>query len=158
MEQVKITLTPNGITALDRVASWLEAGAPHVLVGEDGRRLDGFDMEYGVAQGECGTSCCIAGAVYQFQELGYAGNYANYWGEVAPLTKDLLVGEKGESSHIDNCRDELSKLFLPWGYYETEEGGRESDYFNDTAKAAQVIRHLLATGYIDWTVAGYFES
>lgn len=158
MEQVQITLTPNGIAALDRVAKWLEAGAPHVVVDNDGRRLDGFDMEYGVTQAQCGTSCCIAGAVYQFQQLGEPKNTANFWNEVSPRAKDFLVGQYDGEDHTEEQRDELAKLFLPWEYYETEDGGKQSDHFNDTANAARVIRHLIATGYVDWTVGGYVES
>lgn len=159
MEQVKITLTPNGRDALEKVAQWLEAGAPHVLLDVTGRRLDGFDMEYGVTQAACGTSCCIAGAVYQFEGLGHNGSYASFWSDVNPIAKDFLVGEYSfDDDNISEQRDELAKLFLPWDYYENEYGENESRHFNDTERAAKVVRHLLATGYIDWTVAGYVES
>jgi hypothetical protein len=40
---------------LEQLATWLEAGAPHVT----------FDMLYGAAvEPDCGTTCCMAGAAF----------------------------------------------------------------------------------------------
>jgi hypothetical protein len=40
---------------LEQLATWLEAGAPHIT----------FNMDVGAAvEPECGTSCCMAGAAF----------------------------------------------------------------------------------------------
>ena len=61
-------LTTEQRKVLNTVIRWLAAGAPHTKTGFD------FDMSRGIAKygdtepGDCGTSCCIAGAAVAFAE------------------------------------------------------------------------------------------
>lgn len=141
----KITLTPHGRKALEKVAKWLEAGAPR-MVTKSGRELGVFDMNYGIAPpheatGHCGTACCIAGAVCQFEqlvELDDGGAYFHGDRGVGATARDFL----GLSEQDAN------RLFVPW----TEEGAEEATEHYDHVLAGAVIRGLLNDGVIDWNV------
>ena len=141
------------IAALDRVAKWLEAGAPHTAT-PGGIPVTGFDMSRGVAidADACGTVCCIAGAVCQFEGVTNAevadmlaadeGNWRelSWWGlgGVAVQAQEILglTSEQAES------------LFTPDGYADAE---TDAEYRPLTAAlAARVIRHLIATGDVNW--------
>lgn len=141
------------IAALDRVAVWLEAGAPHTAT-PGGIPVTGFDMSRGVAiDGKgCGTVCCIAGAVCQFEGVTNAevadmlatgeGNWRElgWWGTggVAMQAQEIL----GLTS------EQADSLFTPIGYNSDE---WEDDYRPlPAALAARVIRHLIATGDVNW--------
>lgn len=147
-------LSDRGRQALEKVAEWLEAGAPHVCT-DAGRRIDEFDMSFGVVTTSgCGTSCCIAGAIVQFEGLGtlnYAGSmtFGGYAEEenVEKLARNLLGIDYGDAK----------ELFLPWETIDVEEypyleGNPEP--FSDPEVAAKVIRNYLETGIIDWIGAG----
>lgn len=140
------------IAALDRVAKWLEAGAPCTAT-PGGVPVTGFDMSRGVAidaEG-CGTVCCIAGAACQFEGVTNAaagimladdrtGYELGWWGAngVAMQAQEIL----GLTS------EQADSLFTPIGYNSDE---WEDDYRPLTAAlAARVIRHLIATGDVNW--------
>lgn len=139
-------LTPHGRAALEKVARWLEDGAPHVSL-EGGLKLDRFNMSRTVRTTECGTSCCIAGAVCQFEGLGLSlfsremGREMPWHGEGGAA--QLVVEYLG----LDLEDDETlwGKLFCPWEHFDGPDWS-----FNAPARGAAVIRHFLATGEVDW--------
>lgn len=136
------------IAALSRVAKWLEAGAPHTAT-PSGPPVTGFDMSRGVAIDDagCGTVCCIAGAACQFEGVtnaGVAGMLAadegdwrelGWWG-VADQAQEIL----GLTS------EQADSLFMPDGHATGQADGRPLT----AALAARVIRHLIATGDVNW--------
>jgi hypothetical protein len=129
-----------GKQALIDVALWLEAGAPHK--GD----VDGFDLSVGVAMRDpaCGTVCCIAGALVQFNEpvteklksqMEYDDDDHEYnWGTV--FRRGMAIAELTE--------EQAEALFEPdvWDRSEVT-----------PAEAARVIRHFVETGEVDWGVA-----
>ena len=134
-------ITQKGRKALVTVAEWLEAGAPHKMLG-NGLQVDRFDMEKVVeVNASCGTSCCIAGAVCQFEGLGMGNRYRDGGLEWAgneggfELAKDFIGLETREAN----------QLFMPWNYFDGD-----SESYNSAARGAAVIRHLLTTGEVDW--------
>lgn len=163
LSPIVVPLTDKGKKALVKVAEWLEAGAPHVRISEEGRRLDSFDMEYGVIHSNsCGTSCCVAGAICQFEELGrLKGMDLSFFGDngVAKYATMLLLGKDypdGTFSVISGPRD-LDALFCPWYHFAPIDGENECEAYNNTADAAKVIRHYIATNEIDWAITGKFK-
>lgn len=138
------------IAALDRVAKWLEAGAPHTAT-PGGIPVTGFDMSRGVAVDDagCGTVCCIAGAVCQFEGVTNAevadmlatweANWHELsWWNIAAQAQEIL----GLTS------EQAASLFTPEGY---DVRAWEDEYRPLTAAlAARVIRHLIATGDVNW--------
>lgn len=150
-----IVANPNAVVALTKVAEWLENGAPHVVLDKAGRVIDRFDMNYGVDQSSgCGTSCCIAGAIVQFEGLGdlYSGGLG-FWGDHGVETL--------AHNFIGDDRRTLNMLFLPWDYFEPVDGENYDEQarpFSDPEKAAKVVRHYLATGEVDWTIAGFVRK
>lgn len=142
------------IAALDRVAKWLEAGAPHTAT-PGGIPVTGFDMSRGVAidvKG-CGTVCCIAGAVCQFEGVtnAEAGMLAEKgWGELGWWGTGGVASQAQEILGLTS--EQADNLFMPEGYNSDEwEDEWEDDYRPLTAAlAARVIRHLIATGDVNW--------
>lgn len=138
-------LSDKATAALVKVAEWLENGAQHVTIDANGREIDSFDMEYGVNEKDgCGTACCIAGAVYQFE--GLHGNYGpgDFFCEVSPQAKKFLKGD----DLTEEEQEALDALFLPWDFFDYT----DTEEFSDPKRAAKVIRHLLATGIVDWDI------
>ena len=137
-----IELTPHGRAALEKVARWLEDGAPHVEPNP-GMMLDRFNMSRTVHTTDCGTSCCIAGAICQFEGLGVR----EYMREMPWLGDDgaaaLVVDYIGLD--LDDDEDTLGKIFVPWEHFEGPDWT-----FNAPARGAAVIRHFLETGEVDW--------
>lgn len=134
-------VSEQGRAALIKVAEWLEAGAPHTVLPH-GLRVDTFDMTVPVGvDDECGTSCCIAGAVCQFEGLGLevrdADGSLGWMGDIGAM--DLAGAFLGM-----DLRSQL-KMFEPWNHFY---GDDES--FNAAPRGAAVIRHFLATGEVDW--------
>lgn len=129
-----------GKQALIDVAVWLEAGAPHK--GD----VAGFDLSVGVEMRDpaCGTVCCIAGALVQFNEpvtekLKAQMENDDYDSEYNWST----IFERGmEIAGLDD--DDASALFEPdvWDRSEIT-----------PAQAALVIRHYVATDEVNWDVA-----
>lgn len=137
---------------LAKIAAWLEAGAKHSTMvfnmssGLVVTNVSTFDRSKPT---ECQTSCCIAGAAVQFfGDMEQMSNSAALrsgdaetgakelsWYEVSDQAADLL----GLSAGDDRA------LFVPSLRF----GGDLPDY-NDPAWAARTIRHLIATGEVDW--------
>lgn len=133
-------ISPKGEKALIQVAEWLEAGAPHVDV--NGRKIDDFDMEYSIHNDSCGTSCCIAGSVCQFNGLGVLDDDGGmeFWSDTSDDVLSLSTDYLGIS------KENADLLFLPWNWFECQ---NESDFSNPTV-AAKVVRHFVDTGVVDW--------
>jgi hypothetical protein len=146
-------MTGVNLPLLDKVAKWLEAGAPHTVIYDD-VVVAGFDMDVGIASnvnednfdqygdwngGEapgCGTTCCIAGAVIQFGSVPVQVNagkeypwYGVLEGAIMALNIEPLDAER---------------LFKP------ERMGR----YSDPVKVAVVLRHFMVTGEVDWKLYG----
>lgn len=143
-------MNKQGKQALIKVAEWLEDGAQHVEL-DSGHKLDSFDIEHSITSfAGCGTACCIAGALVQFEnlvDLGLAtSNQTQFFdeededGELVPgvmtLAKDYL-----EIEHTD-----AQKLFLPWDHF----GSETFQEFSDPERASKVIRHYLESGEVNW--------
>lgn len=136
-------VTQQGRKALVKVAEWLEAGAPHVTLPND-LQVDRFDMESPVVVDEyesCGTSCCIAGAVCQFQGLGLA--VRGFDGGLDWCGQDGARELAG--SFLNISEDERDRLFEPWNHFMDD-----SESYNSAPRGAAVIRHFLLTGEVDW--------
>lgn len=136
-----------GIDALVRVAEWLELGAPHVEISK-GFEISEFDMETVVSSNgnDCGTACCIAGAICQFEMLGLdkrdaSGNleWNNPEGTEGAfyMVRDFL-GMEDLQAH---------KLFEPFNI------DIEPFEYNNPKIAAKVIRTFIKTGVVDWDAA-----
>ena len=129
------------IERLSEIATWLEAGAPH----EEGGMA--FDMNYvyftqeeaaglfgksHVLPKDCGSVACIAGTAVAWYNPDYLNNYCEgYAAQALGLTEKEAV-----------------MLFSPLDYY-------YDDGLPDFSpkSVAKVIRNLIKTGKIDWSVA-----
>lgn len=142
-------ISEQGVKALEKVITWLEAGAPHVKIAE-GIEIDVFDMEYSVEAEHdlgdtCGTACCIAGAVCQFEMLGmdkrskdnslpwYSSSWDDTIGVLEITTEYLGISE-----------EDAEPLFTPFDY------GVEQEIYNNPKHAAKVVRKFINTGIVDW--------
>lgn len=134
-------VSPKGRIALGKVAEWLEAGAPHKALPK-GLQVDSFNMSYSIEVSDCGTSCCIAGAVCQFEALGVehrsSGGSLGWTGENGVME---LAGAFLGMELADQVR-----LFEPWNHF----SHWANEDFNEPARGAAVIRYFLATGKVDW--------
>lgn len=137
-----MALTDEGRKALERVADWLEDGAPHTDVGYGSH---GFDMAYGVetdphGTGICGTVCCIAGAVCQFEKLGGERN-AHYF---SYFDSDRAGAGTVAREFLGLTEAQANRLFMPYNHYHcvSEDLG--------PAHAARVVRRFLETGEVHW--------
>ena len=146
MDNLLKLLSPEGIKRLTEVTEWLEAGAPHRKI--EGGVVDAFEMDVGVTiDTDCGTACCIAGAVCQFNQpfdlsdgLGEQQNEVNWRGEEGVMARALsLLGlnRSGEGLRLAH------RIF------------RANDHNEHiTAEvAARVMRHFLNTGELEWPEA-----
>lgn len=134
-------ISQRGQVALEKVAGWLEAGAPHQSL-EHGLQVDVFDMSVAVTVDPlCGTSCCIAGAVCQFEALGLGSRTSD--GSMDWMLSGGAMDIAGAYLGME-FMDQF-RLFEPWHHFLGE-----SDSFNAPARGAAVIRHFLATGKVDW--------
>lgn len=118
---------------LVKLAEWLEAGAP------EKKGVAGFDMSSYVEVRKCGTVCCLAGAAQCFFDPKHTVKNLNKWwpdwdwSEAAellgldPTTADALF-------HPDQISDTMC-----WEHIKPKQ-------------AARVVRHLIETGKVDWTV------
>lgn len=126
---------------LKPVIQWLKDGAPHVK----DKQIGAFDMSAGVdcdetkALAACGTTCCIAGAVCQFNEpfeitKSHAGWYNSpEWPEVASRARGLL-GLRYREANL---------LFVTYSH----------DWLKvEPTEAAAVLENFLQTGEVDWEV------
>jgi len=110
------------VERLTEIAEWLDRGAPERRVS--GGVINGFDMEsFYDDHAACGTTCCIAGAAVAFHK-GYSALDA--W-NVDDIAQELL----------GLTREQAGELFF-------------SGFGSTPQHAASVIRHLIATGTVDW--------
>lgn len=145
-------ISVQGRKALEKVADWLERGAPHVDV--NGRSLDNFDMNFAVMTGGCGTSCCVAGAVVQFEGLGTLREDGSL---LFDSNRSQTGADELATEFLGISETDAQRLFMPWENDEfVTNNYLESNAkpFSDIAVAAKVIRTYLATGEIDWEAAG----
>lgn len=121
------------VDKLTEIAEWLEAGAP------ERDYVNEFHMANFIRANGCGTSCCIAGAAVQFECHGACGSTLDTYSapEVYKAAKGLL-GLSEETAQ---------ELF----YAESIQDDRFKG-LNDIGPqwAARVIRHLIATGRVEW--------
>lgn len=116
------------------VLAWLEAGAPHndlgLVFNMDNFQAEG-DLDW--SKNHCGTACCIAGALAQFNQIKVDSYDA--------------VGKCYELGRlIGMTEDQVDNLFLG----EIPEG---REYYLDEIPpqvAAQVLSVFLETGYAPW--------
>lgn len=122
------------IERLDIIAKWLEDGAQHV-------DNHGFNMNTWYAGGEhdykgneCGTAMCIGGAAEQF------------FSEYQTTSNSTKVEVKSGSEILGLDYDTAYDLFYPDSYL--------FESYDDITPfmAAVVIRHLIATGEVDWGI------
>lgn len=140
------------IERLTKLAEWLEAGAPHETITFDMttsmrfRKFDANDPHYTAT---CGTVCCLAGAAVQFfhedfdffVERGIRNSYIcadadedEYsWTQIRDAALRLL----------DLPRLTADALFVP-------AQGTPLEQYSDPAWVARTLRHLIATGDVDW--------
>lgn len=145
-------MNEQGKKALIKVAEWLERGAPHVTIA-DGIEVGKFDMGEAVdADPTCGTACCIAGAVCQFEMLGLDDRFPN--GSMLFFSESDRAGAGTLAAEFLGVSEAASgPLFLPWDHFECG----DTDEFSDPELAAQVVRHFIATGEVDWNLTGEHE-
>lgn len=133
------------IELLDRIATWLEAGAPH----ESGIS---FNMNYlyssnageawidgEMVEQDCGTACCIAGAALQFggkPDLINPDDFDADQDERGFEEAAKLIGMEYKDAHALFYPEETS----PFDHYEEI----TPEY------AARVVRKLIKTGEVDW--------
>lgn len=134
-------VSPKGRNALEKVAEWLEAGAPHKALPE-GLQVDSFNMSYSIEVNDCGTSCCIAGAVCQFEALGVDHRFDD--GSLGWAGKNGVMELAGAFLGME-LADQV-KLFEPWNHF----SHWDNEEFNAPARGAAVIRHFLETGEVNW--------
>ncbi|ATN92850.1 hypothetical protein QGX11_gp087 [Pseudomonas phage PPSC2] len=138
------------VESLIKVAEWLEDGAKHVEL-DSGHKLDGFDIEHSITSyGDCGTACCIAGALVQFQNLvkleQAVSNQTDFFdteGEEGEVVEGVMTLAK---NHLGIEHTDAEKLFLPWDHF----GSETFHEFSDPDRAAKVIRHYIETGAVNW--------
>lgn len=129
-------ISVDGRQRLEGVAKWLESGAPHI--SKDGEIT--FDLSVGVQKTECGTACCIAGAVCQFNQP-FEVDHLDAWDN----DEILFYGEgsvlERATSLLGISEEDANQLFTPedvcWDEVTADE-------------AAKVIRNYLATGVVDY--------
>ena len=140
------------INRLKQLAEWLEAGAPHERITFDMSKgisfkvIESFDPKQIMA---CKTSCCMAGAAVQF----FNKPEALLRKELKESPQSFNIGESYElkwlsvkthaASVLGLDKEKAELLFEPnYGY--------DLHKFNDPQWAARTIRHLIATGEVDW--------
>jgi len=139
------------IKRLTKLAEWLEGGAKHQHLW--------FDMGVGyqiidepLKKGDplsCNTACCIAGAAFYFfmpndevrKRLTLGEENSEDWR--TSISWRTLHGKARCLLALD--WEQSTRLFTPHEYYPVE-----LHEFTDPAWAARTIRHLIATGEVDW--------
>lgn len=154
------------VKVLERVADWLERGAPH----EQARGMK-FDMlpmiavtkDTATSENWCGTACCIAGAAITFEDpqlvvklakSGHAIERQDLGDEVLNV---WIWQEAIELIGIEE--DKAAMLFAPFdadiddlaNMPEVDDTAWPTDHREITPTwAAATIRHLIATGEVRW--------
>ena len=144
-------ISEQGVKALEKVITWLEAGAPHVEIAK-GIEIDVFDMECSVDTEHdlgdtCGTACCIAGAVCQFEMLGMdrrAKDNSLAWSWMSGFGKGAL---EITTEYLGISEEDAEPLFIPFDY------GIDPEVYNNPKHAAKVVRKFIDTGIVDWELS-----
>lgn len=114
---------------LQPVLDWLKAGAPHEGTGIS------FDMSMFQNQRGCGTACCIAGAVQQFNEL-----------QVTPFEGDHRPPCYEIGEQIGLTTEQVEDLF----FLDNE----EIPLWRVTPEwAARTLEHFMETGEVEWDIS-----
>jgi hypothetical protein len=142
LEQLAPVETPERLRLIE-VAEWLERG------GDEYRGVARFDMRCWKEEAACGTVCCIGGALQMFnrellREKVRAKMYAPDYLDSEDL--EILLDEHVPAI-IGLSEEEADLLFYP------APGLRDRAWRAKPQQAAKVIRHLLATGKVDWNKA-----
>ena len=128
----QINLAPR--ERLIEVAEWLEAKTP-VKAG-----VNEFDMTHWVQQNECGTSCCLAGAIVQFDQAAKGLNTLTD-GDVSEISE----GAANEYCEIGDYAGDLC------GLSPAEARTLFCEHTSATApEAITTIRRYLDTGKLYW--------
>jgi hypothetical protein len=131
---------PRAQLAFAPVLEWLRAGAPHVA--PNGTPLV-FDMEKFLDKTDCGTACCMAGAMTQFNPEAFPTISENS----CPFLALTFI-----SASLELDEEASTKLF--YGVRCT--GARLIAWEDMTpAQCAATLDHYLETGEVDWTLAPY---
>lgn len=136
----------DAIGALETL-KWLDDGAPHKFDHLKGNFRFGMDIfvapldqtEHEIPGKDCGTVCCIAGAVYAFSHRIHGNKY-----EGDP-DMDKYFGQPQNSLGYTRyvMPDDLKSLFYANHAFDLE---------SITAKqAAKTLRRYLKTGVVDWS-------
>lgn len=157
-------ISEQGVKALVNVAEWLEAGAKHVVIDpETSLEIGFFDMEYAVVANmdndhtnACGTACCIAGAVCQFERLGLDERDSE--GDLDWITPaDVFSNEEKPAAsepqgafflaadHLGISYADAQALFAPFSVE-----GLDASEYNAPKIAARVVRKFIETGEVSW--------
>lgn len=131
---------------LTQLAEWLEAGAPHehvkfnmsyylLLTNAEDQILDPEESVLNA----CGTVCCIAGSAAQF----FGGEQLK---RLTASEAELRVPGIAQKV-LGLTRSKAQQLFVP----DKLPVGGYSDI--DPKSAAKVIRNLIKTGKVDWSLA-----
>lgn len=131
--EVEVSL--DGLSPTERlviIAEWLERGGDAIK----DKGIGGFDMDMWQLERSCGTICCIGGSVAMF----FPDVYRHFMAtdpealeHVSPAGKALGLTEEQEQD-----------LFFE---YESPDDNPVT-----AEDAAKVIRHLIATGEVDWEI------
>jgi hypothetical protein len=136
----QVAITPRD--RLIEVAEWLEAKTPSKA------GVDGFDMNSWVGHNECGTTCCIGGAVVQFDQAarGEKPIAAGHPREISPDLENVYVDMGDYAGDLCGLNPvEADVLF------------RENLQATAT-EAAETVRRYLDTGKLYWSDDGCGEE
>lgn len=125
---------------LIQTINWLEAGAPERRF--DMGKMVEYDDHENIPDNWCGTTCCIAGYVWQQQKtpLDIVGNFYSFWDEIEAQAAEMLGLDYG-TAH---------KLFYPattGGPYQNFPGSWDSI---TPKQAAQAVRNVMTRGASYW--------
>lgn len=145
-EDLHPSLTNINFKPVRKALAWLEAGAPDTNTESPmiGDKLIGFNMREYVRETDCGTICCIGGAIAAFDPKTQQSNPTSW--EIIKLLgfnpDDFIAGSVGT---------ELRKLFNP---DENDFGPSviKEAYKATPERAARVFEHFLRTGIADWSI------
>ena len=131
------------------VLAWLEAGAPHTPEGIGFNMSNFADEDYpDFEQNPCGTACCIAGAVQQFNKLPPT-DLNSVWADINALGKKLGMSLQ-QILGLFFAADKLERW--EWGEYPNTGAllNGQDLYIVTPAMAAKTLRHFMATGEVVW--------
>lgn len=157
-------MKPETYAIFDRVAKWLEAGAPHTAT-----RGMKFDMHNLLVLNDpnptadwCGTSCCIAGAVLAFERPDYiaeAPRESMWWGDgyiISVADGNIFSTWAMACDLLELTELEAQTLFAPWEVWSEEVPAADNMGWPGTSAsinagwAARTIRRYLELGDIRW--------